>query len=71
MSWLQRRRAMSAQARAERIAAAEREVELSRQRLLDTRENVVEPLMTAAARNNFADLIRASLVEGHRKGAAR
>ena len=62
---------MSAAARAERIAAAEREVELSRQRLHDTRENVVKPLLAAADRNNFADLIRASLVEGHRKGGTR
>ena len=62
---------MSAAARAERIAAAEREVELSRQRLLDTRERVVKPLMAAAEQNNFAALIAASLVQGHRKGAAR
>jgi hypothetical protein len=62
---------MAARTRAERVAAAEREVELSRQRLRDTREQVVEPLMAAAAHNNFAELIRASLVEGRRKGAAR
>ena len=62
---------MSAQARAERIAAAEREVDLSRQRLHDTRENVVKPLMAAAEQNNFAALIAASLVQGHRKGEAR
>jgi hypothetical protein len=62
---------MSAAARAERIAAAEREVELSRQRLHDTREQVVKPLMAAAEQNNFAAIIAASLVQGHRKGAAR
>jgi hypothetical protein len=62
---------MAAQARAERVAAAEREVELSRQRLLDTQENVVKPLRAAAAENNFAALIAASLTQGHRNGAAR
>lgn len=62
---------MAALARAERVAAAEREVELSRQRLRDTHENVVEPLRAAAAHNNFAELIRASLVQGHQKGAPR
>lgn len=60
---------MAAAARAERVAAAEREVELSRQRLHDTRENVVEPLKAAAARNNFAAIIAASLAEGRRKGS--
>ena len=59
---------MSAAARAELIAEAQREVELSRQRLHDTRENVVKPLMTAAEQNNFAALIAASLTQGHRKG---
>jgi hypothetical protein len=52
-----------------RLAAAERELELSRQRLLDTHEQVVEPLKAAAARNNFAEIIAASLVQGHRRGA--
>jgi hypothetical protein len=61
---------MAAQARAERLAAAEREVELSRQRLLDTRENVVKPLREAAARNSFAEIIAASLAQGRRKGGA-
>lgn len=62
---------MSAAARAERVAAAEREVELSRQRLRDTQENVVKPLMAAAEQNNFAALIAASLTQGHRKGTAK
>lgn len=62
---------MAAKARAERVAAAEREVELSRRRLLDTRENVVKPLQAAAAQNNFAALIAASLAQGHRKGGVR
>jgi hypothetical protein len=62
---------MTAKARAERVAAAEREVELSRQRLRDTRENVVEPLRQAAAQNNFAALIAASLRPGRQNGGAR
>jgi hypothetical protein len=61
---------MAAKARTERVAAAQREVELSRQRLRDTREKVVEPLMAAAAHNNFAELIAQSLTQGHRKGSA-
>ena len=71
MKWLRRRRAMASKARAERVAAAQREVELSRQRLADTHENVVKPLQAAAAQNNFAALIAASLAQGHRKGPAR
>ena len=70
MNWLRRRRAMAAAARAERVAAAEREVELSRQRLRETRENVVEPLQAAAAHNNFAAIIAASLAQGRRNGGA-
>jgi hypothetical protein len=62
---------MSAAARAERIAAAQREVELSRQRLRDTQENVVKPLMAVAEQNNFAAIIAASLAQGHRKRAAK
>jgi aspartate/tyrosine/aromatic aminotransferase len=62
---------MAAQARAKRLAAAEREVELSRQRLRDTRENVVKPLQAAAAQNNFAVLIAQSLAQGHRNGGVK
>ena len=58
-------------ATAEQVAAAEREVELSRQRLEDTHERVVKPLRAAAAENNFAALIAASLTQGHRNGAAK
>jgi aspartate/tyrosine/aromatic aminotransferase len=61
---------MAAKARAERVAAAQREVELSRQRLRETRENVVKPLQAAAAHNNFAELIAQSLAQGYRKGSA-
>ena len=62
---------MPTAAHAERIAAAEREVELSRQRLHDTREQVVKPLMAVAEQNNFASLIAASLAQGHRKREAK
>ena len=55
---------------AEQLAAAEREVELSRQRLHDTRENVVKPLQKYAAENNFATIIAASLAQGHGKETA-
>jgi hypothetical protein len=54
---------------AERLAAAEQEVELSRQRLRETREQVTEPLRAYAEHNNFAGIIAASLAQGRRKGA--
>jgi hypothetical protein len=53
---------------AERLAAAEREVELSRRRLAETHRNVVEPLRGQAAGNNFAQIIADSLLAGRRKG---
>ena len=62
---------MASRAQAERLAAAQREVELSRQRLHDTREQVVKPLMAVAEQNNFAAIIAASLTQGHGRGAAR
>jgi hypothetical protein len=52
---------------ADRLAAAQREVELSRQRLADTHERVVKPLRDAASQNNFAQIIAQSLVAGHRR----
>jgi hypothetical protein len=52
---------------ADRLIAAEREVELSRQRLAETRQNVVEPLRGYAADNNFAQLIAQSLAQGRRR----
>ena len=61
---------MGTQAVADRVAAAEREVELSRQRLLEAHEEVVKPLQAAAVHNNFAELIAASLVQGRRNGGA-
>jgi hypothetical protein len=57
-------------AAADRLAAAEREVELSRRRLRDTHEQVVKPLRAAAEQNNFAALIAQSLTQGHRNGGA-
>jgi hypothetical protein len=56
---------------AERLAAAGREVELSRRRLADAHERVVIPLRNYAARNHFAELIAASLAQGRRGGAPR
>jgi hypothetical protein len=58
-------------ATAEQVAAAEREVELSRRRLRETHEQVVEPLRQAAAQNSFAEIIAASLRQGRGNGAAR
>jgi hypothetical protein len=49
---------------ADRLAAAEREVELSRRRLQDAHEKVVKPLEAYAAHNSFADLIAQSLTQG-------
>ena len=53
---------------ADQLAAAEQEVELSRRRLADTRENVVKPLQAHAAHNSFAELIAESLAQGRRRG---
>lgn len=50
------------------LAAAQREVDVSRQRLRDTHEKVVKPLRAAAAENSFAELIRRSLIEGRDRG---
>jgi hypothetical protein len=59
-----RRRARDDRA-AERLAAAEREVELSRRRLREAHEEVIGPLRGYAERNNFAAIIAASLTRGH------
>lgn len=53
---------------AEQLAAAQREVDLSRQRLRDAHEQVVVPLQGYADRNNFAQLIADSLTHGRRRG---
>ncbi len=59
---------MRAPSAPDRVAAAEAEVELSRQRLKDTHERVVKPLQAAAAHNSFAELIAQSLAQGRRNG---
>jgi hypothetical protein len=64
--WLRRKgSAVDDRSAADRLAAAQREVELSRQRLAETRETVVQPLKAYAAHNSFADLIAASLTGQH------
>ena len=45
----------------ERVEEAEREVEISQERLAEAREKVIKPLAKVAARNNFAELIAATL----------
>ncbi len=45
---------------------AEAEAELSRRRHESIRRHVVEPLRRAEQHNQFADIIRASLINGHR-----
>ena len=41
-----------------------READMSRQRQADTREQVIRPLRRAAEHNEFAELIRRSLIQG-------
>lgn len=60
-------RVASATKRAE-VAAGE--ARKSRVRQESVREHVVEPLRQAAEHNQFADLIRRSLTEGHERGAS-
>lgn len=60
MRWPRRRHEAEPDA-AGQLAAAQREVELSRQRLRDAHEKVVKPLRAAAAENNFASLISSAL----------
>lgn len=67
MRWPWRRR-VDRRPAAERLAAAKREVELSRRRLAETRENVVEPLKGYATHNNFASIIADSLTRGRQRG---
>lgn len=57
------KRVASATARAE---TAGEEVARSQARQETVREHVVKPLQRAAEHNQFADLIRRSLAEGHR-----
>ena len=44
------------------------EAEVSAERAHRAREQVIEPLRRTTERNRFADLIRASLKEGHGRG---
>ncbi len=46
-----------------------REAEVSQRRQQRAREQVIRPLERLAEQNRFADLIRASLTEGHRRQA--
>lgn len=48
----------------ERVGHARAEVDLSRERLEQAHREVVEPLRRAGNRNQFAELIRDSLLEG-------
>lgn len=55
----------------DQMAAAEREVEVSRRNLRETHENVTTPLNAYAAQNDFASLIAASLARDYRRGGAK
>lgn len=59
--WCQARREREERAAAERMAAAEREVETSRRRLREAHEHVVKPLRDYADANHFSQLVRDSL----------
>jgi len=59
-------RVAEARKRAQEAAA---EAELSQARQEQVRERVIRPLRKAGEHNQFAELIRASLIEGHQKGA--
>lgn len=53
--------------REERLAEAQAEAERSQERLAYVREHVIEPITAAGQRNQFANMIRRSLIEGHPK----
>ena len=61
MRWTRRREKRNGS----RVAAARAEAEKSRERLEETRKTVIEPLQRAAERNQFADMIRDSLLVGY------
>jgi hypothetical protein len=67
LRWRRKGRHVGTQAAADRLADAEREVEVSRQRLAETHENVVKPLRAFAAHNSFAEIIAQSLSQGRRR----
>lgn len=54
--------AQVAEARAQAESAQE-ELEISRERYQSAREDVVKPLQRARSRNNFADLIRQTIID--------
>jgi hypothetical protein len=58
-------RVEDAQRRAEQ---ATQEAEISMQRKKNVEEKVVEPLRRQGAHNQFAELLRASLITGHHNG---
>jgi hypothetical protein len=60
-----RKRRQKAASQHERARSAGEEAEVSRQRLRAIRQNVTGPLAAAGSRNQFADIIRASLAGGH------
>jgi hypothetical protein len=49
----------------ERVRQAREEADESQRRLHAIRRNVVQPLTEAGTRNQFAEIIRRSLIEGH------
>lgn len=59
-------RVADAQARAEDAAAEARKSQVRQEAV---RENVVRPLRQAAARNQFAEMLRDSLIEGRERRA--
>lgn len=48
-----------------RVEQAKEEAEQSRERLEQFREHVIDPLQDAGSRNQFAEIIRRSLIDGH------
>lgn len=63
---LRERAARLAELRA-RAEAAEQEKNLSGKRLEHAQRDVINPLREAGRRNQFADMIRSSLLEGHER----
>jgi hypothetical protein len=59
LTWWKRRKDLDA-----RVQRAEREAEEARERLARTREEVVKPLRRMAENNQFAQMIRESLLNG-------
>lgn len=64
MKWTRRRRAKR---NGSQVAAATAEAEKSRDRLEEAHRTVIDPLRRAAERNQFADMIRDSLLAGYHR----